>query len=89
MSNASEVQSPRSVCQDAEFLQLDSPRSSSPQTTQAPVSKARLFCQKAFADCDLDNLEDEMADVTKDLEALRSSMVASKRSIYLLNFDDK
>jgi hypothetical protein len=45
----------------------------------APVSNARSFCQKAFAECNLDNLDDELADLTKDLEALRSDMASSKR----------
>lgn len=43
------------------------------------VSKARSFCQKAFEECELDNLDEEMADLTKDLEALRASMATSKR----------
>jgi len=50
----------------------------------APVSKARMFCRQAFAECDLDNLDDEMADLTKDLESLRNSVAQSKG--YLLKF---
>jgi hypothetical protein len=38
------------------------------------VSKARQFCRKAFADCDLENLDDEMSELTKDLAALRANM---------------
>eukprot|EP00746_Dinoflagellata_sp_MGD_P160585 gnl/MRDRNA2_/MRDRNA2_87421_c0_seq1.p1 gnl/MRDRNA2_/MRDRNA2_87421_c0~~gnl/MRDRNA2_/MRDRNA2_87421_c0_seq1.p1 ORF type:complete len:316 (-),score=58.25 gnl/MRDRNA2_/MRDRNA2_87421_c0_seq1:410-1357(-) len=48
----------------------------------APVSKARSFCQKAFADCGLDNMDDELADLTKDLETLRASMAKSKRVVH-------
>jgi len=101
LSNASVVQSSRSVCEDVESCQLGSPEESKPQiavgvrpvdqkevsSAKPPSSKARAFCREAFANCDLDNLEDEMADVTKDLEALRASMASSKRSLYLLNFD--
>jgi hypothetical protein len=47
----------------------------------APVSKARSFCQKAFAECELDNMDDELTDLTKDLEALRASMATSKRAL--------
>jgi len=53
-------------------------------SAQAPASKARMFCRQAFAECDLDNLDDEMADLTKDLESLRNSVAQSKG--YLLKF---
>lgn len=89
-SNASEQPISESGCSD----ELASPRSeilvrmpvgASPidQTVvvapAAPVSKARSFCQKAFAECELDNMDDELANITKDLEALRASMATSKR----------
>jgi len=50
-----------------------------------PGSNARLspksFCRQAFADCKLDNLDDEMADLTKDLEALRASVATSRKAL--------
>lgn len=86
-SNTSEQQCPESVCSE----EVPSPRGSEIRTRMAGVmppgaspvdqtgSKARKFCRKAFAECDLDNLDAEMADVTKDLEALRASIALSKR----------
>jgi hypothetical protein len=53
---------------------MSSPQSSS---ADAPVSKARQFCQKAFGD--LENLDDEMADLTKDLEALQANFKQTLR----------
>jgi len=66
-SSASDLQSPTSVCCDAE-----SPRSSEMKTSvpfgaspidaregtsaTAPVSKARMFCRQAFAECDFGQL---------------------------------
>lgn len=51
------------------------------ELSSGSVSKARSFCQKAFAECNLDNMDDELADLTKDLEALRANMANSKRAI--------
>lgn len=50
-----------------------------------PGSNTRLspksFCRQAFAECKLDNLDDEMADLTKDLEALRASVATSRKAL--------
>lgn len=93
-SNASEVMVPESVC--SEEVETETPRSEilirmpagatpiDQTVVVAPagsVSKARSFCQKAFAECDLDNMDDELSDLTKDLEALRASMANSKRAL--------
>ena len=76
-------QSPESVCSDE--VEVGSPREShtgmpvGASPVDQTVSKARAFCRQAFAECDLDNLDDELADLTKDLQALRANMVTSKR----------
>eukprot|EP00746_Dinoflagellata_sp_MGD_P069923 gnl/MRDRNA2_/MRDRNA2_28605_c0_seq2.p2 gnl/MRDRNA2_/MRDRNA2_28605_c0~~gnl/MRDRNA2_/MRDRNA2_28605_c0_seq2.p2 ORF type:complete len:143 (+),score=28.96 gnl/MRDRNA2_/MRDRNA2_28605_c0_seq2:474-902(+) len=46
---------------------------------EAPVSKARQFCQQAFADCGLEKMDEEMAALTEDLESLRCSISLSRR----------
>lgn len=99
VTNNSDQQSPRSICNDADSLQLGSPSKtggqmrlqlgaspvdqkeapSSQSNGDAPVSKARQFCRQAFADCDLGTLDDEMAELTKDLEAIRATMASSRR----------
>lgn len=47
-------------------------------TVNAP-SKARLFCQQAFADCELDDLDKEISELTRDLEKLQSNMAWTRR----------
>jgi len=87
--HASSSSSPRSVCNDPDSMQLRSPRESegpttwnmsspSKSTAEAPASKARQFCRQAFADCDLENMDDEMTELTKDLEAIRASMAQTR-----------
>jgi len=104
VSSTSDQQSPREVCNDANALELGSPRQFESQVDQtvfltrlpvgaspvdqrespacqssadAPVSKARQFCKDAFAD--LEDLDGEMAELTKDLEAIRASMSSARR----------
>lgn len=95
-STASDQQSTRPVRDEADCLQIGSPRpggrppvDASPiDITFAPprkspelprsISRARQFCREAFADCGLDNLGDEVADLTNDLENLRASYSALK-----------
>lgn len=89
---ASSSSSPRSLCNDPDSMQLGSPRASEGQTTlnmsspsksttEAPASKARQFCRQAFADCALENMDDEMAELTKDLEAIRASMAKTRHLV--------
>lgn len=95
-STASDQQSTRPIRDEADCLQIGSPRpggrppvDASPiDITFAPprkspelprsISRARQFCREAFADCGLDNLGDEVADLTNDLENLRASYSALK-----------
>lgn len=93
-SNASEEQNPESISSEdgasprerESFTRMPVDASSLDQTVvlgaAVPVGRARSFCRQAFAEANLDNLDDELADLTKDLEALRSSMAKSKRVLF-------
>jgi len=95
LSSTLEQQSPESLCcEEVVSLRDGEDRKSSPlgavpidqnEVLFAEVSgsKARSFCRRVFAECDLDKLEEEMDDVTKDLEALRASMASSKRALFV------
>lgn len=89
LSSASEQQNPESLCCDENTQGLKriplraSPIDQSEASSAKPVKMSpHSFCRQAFAECDLDNLKEEMMDVSKDLEALQASMASSKRVLF-------
>lgn len=73
-SSASSQEYHKSVSNNADFTQRSSLR-----RTEVPISRARQFCQQACADCDLEKLDVEMAELTREMQALQANMASTRK----------